>query len=84
MQLTDLVLEYAVLTAHTTQQGRSYLDLDADDEQKLARIFGNDTVFKDRFAQNYYQADAQITRGEAAYFLTQVRIRSQQSLYSKR
>ncbi len=66
-----LKLTHTYLSSWGTSALKEYRDLESPEESMVASIVGNKYDWQDGFWENYFQPDKKITRGEAAYFLTQ-------------
>jgi len=52
-------------------QVAEYKDMEEEDEKLVGAVLWNNYKWKDNFWEKYFQPDKRITRGEAAYMLTQ-------------
>ncbi len=68
-ELLDLSYKYLVFKQENIAN-RNFLDLDDTTDKQVASVFHNTNTWKDKFGQKYFRPDQKITRGEAAYFLS--------------
>lgn len=66
-----LALTQKYLWNQNSSKVKEYRDLDPELELLVANTVGYEYQWGDDFWENYFQPDKKITRGEAAYFLTQ-------------
>ncbi|MCP4522999.1 MAG: M23 family metallopeptidase [Candidatus Gracilibacteria bacterium] len=67
----DLTYTYLVFDENKTVSVKRYKDLDDTLNNKASYILNN-TTWKDKFGENYFQPKNNITRGEAAFMLNNI------------
>lgn len=66
-----LNLSYEYLVFNTNNSWKvEYKDIDSETATKLAKIFDENTTWKDQFGESYFRPEAKITRWEWAFFLS--------------
>lgn len=68
-QMLALTYEFLVFKEETIAN-RNFLDLDNRTDRKVASVFYGSNTWKDQFGQSYFRPKEKITRGEAAYFIS--------------
>jgi hypothetical protein len=70
-EVLDLTYEFLVFDTNTNVSLKQYKDLDSLTNIKASYVLNN-TTWKDKFGENYYQPDVKITRGEAAFMINNI------------
>lgn len=79
-RLDLLNLSYKYLVLNTEWNGKkTYKDIDDTTSKKLAKIFDEQTTWKDQFGQSYFRPDTEITRWEWAYLLSNTLVKNAQA-----
>jgi hypothetical protein len=70
-QFLDLTYKYLVFDTSVNVKIKNYKDLDSTQNLKASYVLNN-TTWKDKFGDNYYQPKNNVTRGEAAFIINNV------------
>ena len=70
-EVLDLTYEFLVFDTNTNVALKQYKDLDSLTNIKASYVLNN-TTWKDKFGDNYYQPDNKITRGETAFMINNI------------
>jgi len=70
-QFLDLTYKFLVFDTNVNVKIKNYKDLDGTENLKASYVLNN-TTWKDKFGDNYYQPKNNVTRGEAAFIINNV------------
>ncbi len=80
----DKAYKYLIFNKTPVQISIEYRDLDNYENKKINTIFNKNSTWKDRFWENYYRPETNMTRWEWAYFLSKL-LKNNSTIYlSKR
>ncbi len=79
-EFLDMTFKYLAFDNIDYSNYKEYRDLEWDQNKKVAIVFDEVSTWNDKFGENYFRPDLELTRWEWAYFLNQI-IWKQRKLY---